>query len=77
MSLNYAAGQLSVSTLLGLCLLLPRSRLKDKIMSEWNLCAPFLSEEGSPWSFIVVVVFLSRNAFCMKVFLITEVLNWE
>lgn len=56
MSLNYAAGQLSVSTLLGLCLLLPKSRLKDKIMSEWNLCAAFLSEEGSPWAFIVVVV---------------------
>lgn len=53
MSLNYAAGQLSMSTLLGLCLLLPKSRLKDKIVSEWNLFAALLSEEGNPCAFIV------------------------
>lgn len=48
MSLNYAAGQLSMATSHGLCLFFPKSRLKDEIVSNWNLFAALLSDEGSP-----------------------------
>lgn len=66
MSLNYAAGQLSMATLLVLCLFLPKSSLKDKIVSDWNLFAALLSEEGNPWAFTVVAVHF-KNIFYMKI----------
>lgn len=55
-SLKYAADQLSVSTLLGLCLVLPKSSLKYKIVAAWNLFTASLSEQGSPCALIVVAV---------------------
>lgn len=61
MSLNYAAGQLSMATFLGLYLFLPKSRLKDKIGSDWGLFVALLSEEGNLWAFIAVAVHFKKH----------------
>lgn len=61
MSLNYAAGQLSMATSLGLGLFLSKSRLKGTIVPDWNLFAALLSKEVNPCAFIVVVVHFKQH----------------